>query len=207
VVLERIRISRLLVTTFATIGGLVIFVTATPVVGWWADCFAVSWNEPTGDVLVVLAGSLEDDGGMGESTYRRSIYAALFYREHGFTKILVSGGGLPKPIAETMKEFLVFRGVPADAIHIEVRSTNTRENGLYSREILASMPGKKVLLTSDYHMARAYGVFRKLGVEVTPLPIPDVRKRVTSPENRWGTFILMVRESAALVYYFFRRWI
>ena len=58
----------------------------------------------------------------------------------------------------SIRDYLISQGVPADEILIETQSRNTRENALYARSFLDALPGKKVLLTSDYHMYRAQRV-------------------------------------------------
>ena len=65
-----------------------------------------------------------------------------------------------------MRDFLVSQGVPQDRVIVEDRSTSTRENARYTKELLSGMaagPAWPVLLTSDYHMFRAERVFRKTG--------------------------------------------
>jgi uncharacterized SAM-binding protein YcdF (DUF218 family) len=166
------------------------------------------WNDPKGEVLIVLGGSLQDDRIMNEGSYLRSMYALLVYREGGFHDIVLSGGVNPgRSVADAMRSFLESNGVPPHSIHIEEHSNSTRENALYARPILASLPGRKVLLTSDYHMARAYRTFRKAGIDVLPRPVPDAIKRGNFLQSRWGAFVDLSRESVALIYYFARGWI
>jgi uncharacterized SAM-binding protein YcdF (DUF218 family) len=62
-------------------------------------------------------------------------------------------------------------GVPAEAILVEDRSLNTRENALFSFELLRARQIRRILLvTSATHMPRAAAVFRKAGFEVIPAP-------------------------------------
>jgi uncharacterized SAM-binding protein YcdF (DUF218 family) len=59
--------------------------------------------------------------------------------------------------------------VPDDAIVLETKARNTRENGLFSRELLQEMgAGKVLLVTSAWHMRRSEAVFGKLGIDVIP---------------------------------------
>jgi uncharacterized SAM-binding protein YcdF (DUF218 family) len=106
-----------------------------------------------------------------------------------------------------MKDFLISGGVPASAIVVEGRSRSTRENALYTKPILTALPGRKVLLTSDYHMFRARLVFRKVGIEVIGRPIPDVRKRAVHLSGRWGAFLDLCVETIKLGGYAVRGWI
>jgi uncharacterized SAM-binding protein YcdF (DUF218 family) len=182
-------------------------VTFTPVVGWWATILAGPWTDPSGDVLIVLGGSADNDGVMGQSSHLRSTYALMAYRDGGFRHVVVSGGAPDgTPVAESMRRFLVCLGIPAAAIHIEPYARTTRENALFTKPILDRLPGRKVLLTSDYHMARAHRAFKNVGIDAEPRPLPDVLKRVGTFRYRWGAFLDVTRETAALGYYFARRW-
>src|SRR5207237_3091609 len=103
----------------AAIGCLVVLVTVTPLVRWWAYALAGDWNDPRGDVLIVLGASVLSDGTIGASSYWRSVYAARVYGEGGFRQVIVTGGGEdPTPISVPMREFIVFLGVPREAIQI-----------------------------------------------------------------------------------------
>ena len=207
-VISRQQIGRLTVRMLAGLGMVMMIVMLTPLVSWWGRILAGPWEDPTGDVLIVLGGSVQSDGLMGESSYWRSVYAILTYRQGGFQTIVLSGGGSSgTPIVGPMKDFLRCHGIPADVIRLEPYSRDTRENAVYTRDMLAGMPGRKVLLTSDYHMTRAYRAFRKAGLEVVPRPFPDVIKRAQRWQTRWSAFIDLTRETAALGYYFVRGWV
>jgi uncharacterized SAM-binding protein YcdF (DUF218 family) len=71
--------------------------------------------------------------------------------------------------AELVKQQLLLLGVPDDAIVLETKARNTRENGLFARELLQEMgAGKVLLVTSAWHMRRSEAVFGKLGIDVIP---------------------------------------
>jgi uncharacterized SAM-binding protein YcdF (DUF218 family) len=106
-----------------------------------------------------------------------------------------------------MRDFFVCQGVPASAILIEGRSTSTRENAVFTAEMLRGIPGPYVLLTSDYHMFRAHRAFQKAGVEVTPAPFSDVLKTFNSPLKRWDGFLVLLTETTKIIYYRARGWI
>jgi len=69
------------------------------------------------------------------------------------------------------------------------------------------MPGKKVLLTSDFHMYRAIRAFRKLHIEVAPMAVPDVLHSTEHWNGRFSAFETMLTESSKIIYYDFRGWI
>lgn len=187
-------------------GVLLVLVTATPLNYWWATWLSGSWNEPFGDVLIVLAGSALEDGVLGESSYWRSVYAVRAFRGRAFRYVVITGGGAGQP-ARAMADFAVAGGVPRDALLLETASRSTRENALYLAPLIRDLPGRKVLLTSDYHMFRASRVFQMAGLEVVPAPFPDARKRTQNWRKRWGVFLELCEESAKVVYYGVRGWI
>jgi uncharacterized SAM-binding protein YcdF (DUF218 family) len=187
----------------AAVGLVWTVATVTPLDFRWATWLAGPRDDPTGDVLIVLAGSVLDDGTIGESSYWRSVYAVRAFHEGGFRTVVLCG----RNAAVAMREFLECQGVPRSAIQVENRSRSTRENALFAREVLTDEPGRKVLLTSDYHMFRAHRVFRKAGIEVLPRPFPDVRKRAGSWRARWPAFLDLVEETIKIGYYFARGWI
>jgi uncharacterized SAM-binding protein YcdF (DUF218 family) len=192
----------------AGLGLLFVLVTVTPVVSWWAGVLAGPWEDPSGDVLIVLGGSLLEDGLMGPSSYWRSVYALRAWRQETFQRIVVSGG--PPSGASTaapMRDFLVSQGVPPEAILVETQSMSTHENALRVAELLARVPGRKILLTSDYHMFRAYRAFKKAGLDVLPRPFPDVRKRAAGWTGRWPAFMDVILETIKIGYYQARGWI
>jgi uncharacterized SAM-binding protein YcdF (DUF218 family) len=202
------RIKTAVLRGLALIGLVAVIAVATPLDFWWAGKLAGRWDDPAGDVLIVLGGSVLDDGQIGGSSYWRCIYAAKAYREGSFKQVVVTGGGHDAvPIAEPMKSFLVYLGVPASVIEVETHSMSTRENALFVKRMLADRPGRKVLLTSDYHMFRAYRVFEKAGLDVQPRPYPDVRKRAGNWRGRLPAFIDLLEESVKIVYYRAHEWI
>lgn len=197
---------RTVVCLLALLGAVVVLVTVTPIVSWWAGKLAGPWNDPKGDVLIILAGSSNDGGELGYSSYLRAQYGANAYFE-GFKSVVVCGGGEPHPQSQVMASLLEYRGVPSAVVHLETGSNSTRENALFAKPILAQLPGSKVLLTSDYHMFRAYRVFRKAGIDVVPRPFPDARKRGSRWYGRWSAFMDLAQESIKIVYYRARGWI
>jgi uncharacterized SAM-binding protein YcdF (DUF218 family) len=200
-----VRIFRWLRNLAAALGVLVVVVSFTPLMSWWSARLAGPWTDASGDVLVVLAGSGAEQEMVGESSYWRAFYAALAWRKGGWRKIVVLGGGNP-PAAAPIKTFLESAGVPASAILIESESSSTRESALNAKPILANLAGRKVLLTSDYHMFRAWRVFRKAGLDLVPRPVPDAGKRGLAWNLRWGVFEDLSLESVKIVYYSLRGW-
>jgi uncharacterized SAM-binding protein YcdF (DUF218 family) len=184
------------------IGLLTVLVITTPIVSWWALVYSGPIEQPKGDVLILLSAAADDEGGISYSSYWRARQAVLAWQTGGFKKIVVSGGGGPG-----IMKFLIAEGVPREAIVAEWRSTSTRENALETARLLQGMPGKRVLLTSDFHMFRAIRVFRKLGIDVTPMVAPDVLHATEHWNGRFQAFQTMVVESAKIADYGVRGWI
>jgi len=202
------RLLRVLVAILASVGALLVIVTVTPLVSLWARALAGSWDDPRGEVLIVLGGSPTSNGVIGGSSYWRSAYAVFAYREGGVRQIIVTGGGnTATPIARSMGAFMECQGIPTGFIALETRSRNTRENALYTAPLLSGNVGRPVLLTSDFHMFRARRVFEKLGINVRPRPIPDALKRASTWKERWPAFLDLISESLKIAYYYARGWI
>jgi uncharacterized SAM-binding protein YcdF (DUF218 family) len=196
------KAARWVTRLLAAIGLIVVIVMATPIVSWWVLAYSGPIEQPKGDILILLSAAADDRGGISFSSYWRGRHALLAWQTGGFKKIVISGGGGPGIV-----NFLVAYGVPREAIIAEWQSASTRENGLAMARLLQNMSGKKVLLTSDFHMFRAIRVFRKLGIEVTPMPAPDVLHATKVWGGRFPAFQTMVAESAKIVYYKLRGWI
>jgi uncharacterized SAM-binding protein YcdF (DUF218 family) len=186
----------------AAIGLITVLVIFTPLVSWWAQAYAGPIEQPKGDVLILLSAAADDHGGISYSSYWRARQAIFAWQTGGFKKIVVSGGG-----GGGILNFLVAEGIPREAIAAEWRSTSTRENAINTAFLVQGMRGRKVLLTSEFHMYRALGVFRKLGIEVTPMAVPDVLHSTEHWNGRFSAFETMLVESVKIVYYALRGWI
>jgi uncharacterized SAM-binding protein YcdF (DUF218 family) len=197
------KLVRLALVCFAALGFLMVLVTFTPVVPWYARILAGNWGDPKGDTMIVLSGGVIDPETLAPGSYWRCVYADRVWRGGGFRDVMVSGAG----IAPLMRDMLVFRGIPAAAIRIENGSHSTRENALYTAKLLAGTPGRKVLVTSDYHTFRAERAFRKAGLAVESRPFPDVIKTSKNLTGRWDGFVTEVMETSKIAYYWVRGWI
>lgn len=197
------RLVRGTIALLAALGAVLLIVTATPVTGWLSRPLSGPYTDPGGQALVVLGGDYLEPGIIGQGSYWRAVYAVRAYRRWHYPRIILSGAG----VSENMRDFLVAMGVPAGIIELEQRSHTTRENALGVQQMLGSMPGPAVLLTSDYHMFRAARVFSKAGMHVAPYPIPHALKLGGNWKTRWPAFLEEVSETAKILYYAVRGWI
>jgi len=195
--------ARAAVGMFAAIGLTLVLVTFPPVTSIYARWLAGPWTDPEGPVLIVLSGASMEEGIIGENTYWRAVYALHAYRKSHFPLVILTGA----QAAHDMRDFLTFQGVPEDVIRLEPRATSTRENALYVGQMLANVSGRKILMTSDYHMFRARRVFARAGIDVIPRPIPDAIKQGANWQGRWPAFVDEIVESLKIGYYAARGWI
>lgn len=89
----------------------------------------------------------------------------LLYNTGVIKKIVISGGegriikeGYTE--SETTRDFLIQIGIPESDIIIEATSRNTRENAIYTAELIEDN-SRCLLITSAGHMRRAQGCFTK----------------------------------------------
>jgi uncharacterized SAM-binding protein YcdF (DUF218 family) len=184
------------------VGFVVVLVTVTPIVSLWAHAYAGSFELPKGDVLIVLSAASDDNDVISFSSYWRARYALLAWKTGQFKTVVISGGGGPG-----IRDFLIAEGIPERVILAEWQSKTTRENAVETAKLLRGVPGKRVLLTSDFHMYRAKRVFRKEGIEVSAAPAPDVLKAAEVLNGRVPGFEELVLETSKILYYRARGWI
>ncbi len=188
----------------ALLGLLVVLVSATPFVSWYAGKLGTDWSGPGGDILIVLGGPTVTDGGrhmLGLASYWRCMGARHAFERGGFRQIVTTGVYAAAP----MRDFLVSLGVPAAAIRLQPYSSSTREDALFTSRMLAGDAGRKVLLTSEYHMFRARRSFSRAGLDVLGWPTPDARRNGFA--HRWPAFLQLMEETAKIIYYGCRGWI
>jgi len=135
---------------------------------------------PSAPAIVVLGGGIHPPRSAQfppnlESGADRVWYAARLYHAGKSPRLVLSGGGDPRTSslteAEAMREFLGDLGVPDSVLLLESRSRTTRENAIYTAELLSQHGIRRVLLvTSALHMHRAKKLFEKEGIEVEPVP-------------------------------------
>src|SRR5262245_13294193 len=163
------------------------------------------------DCIVVFAGGVGESGKAGGGYQERVKQASELYRR-GYAQHLVFSSGFvfAFPEAEIMRTLAVETGVPASAIELETRASNTHENVEFSQRILNAHGWKRALVVSSpYHMRRALMTWRKAAPEIeaiaTPAPISQfyAHDRGASLEQMRG----IAQEYAAIVMYWWRGWI
>ncbi len=141
------------------------------------------------DAIVVFAGGVGESGKAGGGSPERLNEAVELYRA-GYAPYLVLSSGYVYSFkeAEGMRDLAVAQGVPAAAIALELRSTNTYQNVTFVNEILREHHWRSILLVSSpYHMRRATMVWHKLAPEIAVTPTPPPRSQFYD-HTRGATF-------------------
>ena len=183
----------------------------------------VDYNNLKADAIVVLAGDVKRrffPGDQVELAGNRVLKGVRLFRQGAAPLIIMTGGSgdiFDQEFQEAplMKEFAVEFGVPPDRIIVEAGSRNTHENALHTKKLLDTLEGRNIILvTSAFHMPRAYSVFRKRGIETFPASTDFVVRQghytpfsfipQTGYLNRSSTAI---KEYAGIFMYWLRGWI
>ena len=101
--------------------------------------------------------------------------AETWLKEHPDSIAVLSGGQGPKEeISEAacMYQWLVDNGIAAERLYKEEASTTTRENLLFSKQLIEEQSLNPVvaIATSEYHEYRAGLIAKSLGIEYAAVP-------------------------------------
>ena len=131
--------------------------------------------------------------------------AMEYFEAHPDTVIVTSGAqGADEPSTEAaaMRDYLVERGVPAEQILLEERSTNTLENIRYSLDVLAEhgydVTADIAIVSNGFHLARVRMIWGRVCGGTYNL------STLAAPSSHMPSRLKMyVREPLALVKSFF----
>lgn len=129
--------------------------------------------------------------------YYRIDAAAEYLKAHPDAVAILSGGQGPGEDiteAECMRRELVERGISDDRLYLEDRSSNTRENLLNSKALMAreGLSGPVVIISNSFHMYRALQMAEDLDFPAEGLAAKS--KPATLP-------VYVFREALALIKY------
>jgi uncharacterized SAM-binding protein YcdF (DUF218 family) len=152
----------------------------------------------TADIAIVLGGFSNFDvpanGCLNfNDASNRLTDALVLYKKGLVKKLLISGGdgniiGNKNLEAEQTVPFLLALGVRQEDILLEIKSRNTHENALFSKQLIDNqqIKGQKILLiTSAYHMRRSLACFRKVGMAVGAFPAHFIGKEPSWRAGYW----------------------
>ncbi|MBQ3423569.1 MAG: YdcF family protein [Clostridia bacterium] len=122
---------------------------------------------PGMDYLVVLGASVYPDGPSPALTRRLNAVTACL-DQHPDALIIASGGqGPAEPVSEArcIRDELVKRGVDPARILLEDRSTDTRENLVFSKALMERDDARVGIVTNNYHIFRSLRLAKKAGLK------------------------------------------
>lgn len=151
----------------------------------WEPDFKTFETLPEYEVGIVLTGVTNLNKTAYDRTFfnkgaDRATHAVQLYKLGKIKTILITGGqGLnpanPNTEAELLRDFMVMAGVPKEDILVEAEAKNTRENALFSKEVLVqkgfNLDKRFLLITSAFHMPRSKGCFDKAGLMTDTFPV------------------------------------
>ncbi|MFI5158220.1 MAG: YdcF family protein [Sphingobacteriales bacterium] len=199
---------------------LIYFFSAPLFIKWFAHAWSIKSDLPrkteTYSSAIVLGGFSSTDknnNGFFNGACDRFIEGLKVFNTGEVKHILVSGGnGMLNPNgfkeASWVKTQLQSFKVPDSSILIESNSRNTIENAIFSKELLRKdgLKPPYLLITSDFHMRRAYMIFKKEGLQVVPYTCDfSVGKEKESygdliPDgSSWGDWNLYLKELVGYV--------
>jgi len=122
------------------------------------------------DAIIVLGAQVKEDGTPSVALERRLTAALESYRQDRQLIIVcgAQGGNEPRAEGDVMRDWLLARGVPDEDVIAETESFNTRENLTHAKAIMEERGLREALVvTSDYHVARALELCRQVGIPAT----------------------------------------
>ncbi|WP_428426966.1 YdcF family protein [Pararhizobium sp.] len=142
--------------------------------------------------IIILGGAFENEviakrGGIElNQAADRFVEALKLAQSYPAARILVSGGdgsfsGRYDGDAQASETFFSTFGIAPERLIREDQSRTTFENAANTKQLLeANGLSNCALVTSAFHMPRSVGLFRKLGIAVTPWPV-DYRTSGDAP--------------------------
>lgn len=159
-------------------------------------------NAVKSDVLIVLGARVWPRGNMSNVLEHRVRAALDGYRSGIAENIIVcgaQGSDEPDTEANVMKRFFTGQGVPEERIFCEDQSFNTKQNLMNAKAIMQEHGWTTaVVVTSDYHMARALWLARDVGLNATGIKAEAADYLSTRVKN-------LARETASWVFYVLRK--
>jgi uncharacterized SAM-binding protein YcdF (DUF218 family) len=208
---------------------IVIFTTSSPIISRQIVSYVDGQERRktiddvyTADSIVVLSGMIfpimTNTGTVYEWTDPDRFFGGIELLKAGKAKnIIFTGGVVPwlkdiSPEGKVLSKFAQDFGIPSSQILITKNVENTSDEAKAVREILSKNNTNKIILvTSAFHMPRAYKLFLKEGIEVQTYPV-DFKSGISaitlmdflpSAEAFW-MFQFSLRELIGRSYYSFK---
>ncbi len=140
-----------------------------------AACGYIAWYgsfdayERSADYAVILGAEIHENA--PSRTLRERLDEGLrFMAEHPDTVVIVSGGlGTEEQFSEAkvMYDYLAENGADMSKVYMEDKSTNTRENLMFSAQLARELgldETSVTIITSEFHLCRAEYIASTLGI-------------------------------------------
>ncbi len=176
-------------TTAGLMGILIVFVEALVTISMFSQ------TDPDDlDYLIVLGTYVEGDE-PSESLAKRLDKAMEYMETNKEVIVIVSGGkGTEERMSEAyvMATYLLDNGVDPERILMEDQAANTRENLIFSYEMIPE--GSSVgIVTSSFHVYRAMELARKLELD-SAVGIAAPSDKLLLPSNMAREFFAIIKE-------------
>ena len=130
------------------------------------------------DAMIVLGAQVKPSGEPSLQLQWRMDAAAKAWKERRSLIVVcgAQGGSEPAPEAHVMRDELIKQGVAAEDILMDDKSFNTRQNIANAVALLEGHDVDHVLVvTSDYHLARAMAIAEDAGLSASGLGSPTLQ--------------------------------
>jgi uncharacterized SAM-binding protein YcdF (DUF218 family) len=164
---------------------------------WWESKPVLIKELPSYELGIVLTGVMNHDKEPRDRVHfhkgaDRVLHALQLYKMGKINQILIVGGsgrvtGDIISEAPELKKVFLLCGVPEEAILLETDSRNTYENAVFSKKIVDSLgiTGRKLLITSAFHMPRSKACFDKAGLVTDIFPADFSGGTTTNTPDVW----------------------
>ena len=134
----------------------------------WAVSLWENREEPhtDTDAIIVLGAQVLPNGEPNRILKTRLEMAFSAYQAAHRPIVCCGARGSDEPEAEgtVMRNYLISRGIPDNDVRAETLSVNTYENIDNAKQLLSSTAQRVLIVTSDYHVARALWIARSKGL-------------------------------------------
>lgn len=156
---------------FTKRAALAALVVASSLLAWIAIGGAIP-SDRSADCIVIFGAAVRPNRTPSDALRYRLEEGLLLYQQGRAPRIVVTGGGKDDYLeADVMAEWLVNRGVPAEAVIMEPASATTRDNGVYTARIMRENGWRTALVcTQWFHVARARVTLSQEGIETLAAP-------------------------------------
>lgn len=195
---------------------------ATRAYSWWEEpVIPISSLKGSYDVGVIMGGftdaaKMPRDRVYLTSAVDRMMHAIHLYRMGKVKKLLPSGGsGIPGFTAalegEMIRNAMLSCMVNPDDILVENRARNTRENAVFSSEMIRKnfRNPRVIVFTSAFHCRRTRASFEKAGLRVDVFPVDfkfndpafNAEKFLIPSDSAWPLWSVLIHEIAGYAVY------